>query len=302
MNDTQVVTYLTVAALIGFGIYRKNYTPDDTFDSTYKDEPYVLSDPARSSRTAIRDKPGAEKIGRVRVAQIARKIEELIGPNESIIQVHDYTNEDSGMIHIFDVTTFNSANTQTLNKRIECIEKGNAIEILSTELISPITGSVVTPKNIMDDVSDLLLDDLEVDGDAKFVRDKYAFVQKDVLPPEPDALSRECTRQVNQGEMTDHCRTQLKVYTRAMDEYKRQVDESKTKRTFTKRRLGFAPTDESIGDHQKYPFSHPQTFGFSAHEETPIDYSSLSELKPLEDEKFFNSIAMEKSVLAIQYG
>lgn len=310
MNDSQVITYVTIAALIGFGIYRKNYTSTDPYESfSGNGEPYALSMPPPTkppSQDLLTTKPKSSSYltGKHHIAKIAYQLEQSLDHSESIIQVHDYSNSPggAGIQHTFDITTFNSSSTQALTKRIQCLEKGNSVEVLSEQIMSPITGSIMTPKDIMDDVSDLLLDDIESEGDAKFVRDKYAFFKKDVLPPEPTSLSKECTRQFNEGAITNACQTQLNVYSRSMAEYKKQVKEAREQGTFTRRRLGFAPMDEKIEDSQKYPFSQPQSFGFVAHEDAPIDYSSLSTLKPLKDENFFNSLALENSSLAIQYG
>ena len=310
MNDSQVLTYVTIAALVGFGIYRKNYTPTDPSESLSRDgEPYALSVPPKHSPSDASDllttKPRSSYLtGKHHVAKIAYELEQKLDPSESIIQVHDYSNSPggAGIQHTFDVTTFNSSSTQSLTKRIQCLEKGNSVEILSEQIMSPITGSIITQKDIMDELSDLLIDDMESEGDAKFVRDKYAFVNKEVLPQEPTSLSSECTRQLNEGKITDVCQIQLNVYSRSMAGYKKQVNESRENATFTRRRIGFAPMNEKIEDSQKYPFSEPKTFGFVAHEQAPIDYSSISTLKPLKDENFFNSLALENSSLAIQYG
>ena len=310
MDDTKMLTYVTIAALIGFGIYRKNYTPDNPYESVSRGgDPYVLSPPPIQTNSSeapvpVRKSKSSYMTGKHHVAKIAYKLEQNLDPSESIIQVHDYSNDPggSGIQHTFDVTTFNSSTTQSLTKRIQCLEKGNYVEIISEQIMSPITGSIMTQKDIMDDVSDLLLDDVESEGDVKFVRDKYAFINNDVLPPEPAPLSKHCTTQLNSGNITKECQNQLNVYSRSMAEYKKQVKEAREKGTFTRRRLGFAPMDQTIEDNQKYPFSQPQTFGFVAHEDAPIDYSSLEKLKPLKDEMFFNSLAMENSSLAIQYG
>ena len=302
MNASTVVTYIIIAALIVFGIYRKNRIIEDNFESSSV-SPYVLSGPTLSETTEPM-KESSYVTSKHHVAVIAYKLEQQLEPSESIIQVHDYTNEPvtNGHKHTFDVTLYNSSNTQALTKRIECLEKGDTVEILSTQIMSPITGSLMTKQDLVDDVSDLLLDDVDSDGDVKFVRDKYTFVKKDILPPEPSPLSKECTRQLNEGQVTNRCQTQLNIYTRSMAEYRKQVQEAREKGTFTRRRLGFAPMNETIADDQKYPFSQPQTFGYAAHEDAPIDYSSLTALKPLTDENFFNSVAMENSSLAIQYG
>uniref|UniRef100_A0A6C0J2M7 Uncharacterized protein n=1 Tax=viral metagenome TaxID=1070528 RepID=A0A6C0J2M7_9ZZZZ len=310
MNDSQVLTYVTIAALIGFGIYRKNYTPTSASESLSRDgEAYALSVPPTRSPPDASDllttKPKSSYLtGKQHVAKIAYQLEQSLDPSESIIQVHDYSNSPGGdgIQHTFDVTTFNSSSTQSLTKRIQCLEKGNSVEILSEQIMSPITGSIMTQTHVMDDVSDLLIDNMESEGDVKFVRDKYAFVKKEVLPQEPTPLSSECTRQLNEDTITDACKTQLNLYSRSMAEYKRQVNESRENATFTRRRIGFAPMNDKIEDSQKYPFSQPQTFGFVAHEQAPIDYSSISTLKPLKDENFFNSLALENSSLAIQYG
>ena len=311
MDDNKIITYVTIAALIGFGIYRKNYTPDNPYESVSSGgDPYVLTLPPTqtSSSDASSLKTPARKssylTGKHHVAKIAYQLEQSLDSSESIIQVHDYSNESGGggIQHTFDITTFNSSTTQAITKRIQCLEKGNHVEIVSEQIMSPITGSIMTQKDIVDDVSNLLLDDVESERDVKFVRDKYAFVKNDVLPPEPAPLSKHCTTQLNSGEITKECQTQLNVYSRSMAEYKNQVKEAREQGTFTRRRLGFAPMDQKIEDKQKYPFSQPQTFGFVAHEDAPIDYSSLENLKPLKDEMFFNSLAMENSSLAIQYG
>lgn len=313
MSDSQVLTYVSIAALIAFGIYRKNYSPTNPEESFSRSgDPYVLSTPriAQTDASPLLDKPikpierSSYVVGKHHVAKIAFELEKTLDPSESIIQVHDYSNEPggAGVQHTFDVTIFNSSTTQALTKRIQCLEKGDVVEIVSEQIMSPVTGSVMTQKDILDDVSDFLLDDIESEGDVTFVRDRYAVVKKDVLPPEPAPLSEECTRQFNNGNMTTGCQSQLNIYSRSMAEYKKQVRETREKGTFTRRRIGFAPMNEQIEDSQKYPFPHPQKFGFIAHEKAPIDYSSLEKLKPLKNENFFNSIAMENSSLAIQYG
>lgn len=310
MNDSQVLTYVTIAALVGFGIYRKNYKPTDLSESfSGNGEPYALSVPPPSDASDLlttKSKSSSYLTGKHHIAKIAYQLEQKLDTSESIIQVHDYSNSPggAGIQHTFDITTFNSSSTQALTKRIQCLEKGNSVEILSEQIMSPITGSIMTQNDIMDDASDLLLDDIESEGDTEFVRDKYAFVKKDILPPEPTALSRRCTVQHNDksNDMDESCKTQRNMYSRSMAEYKKQVKEAREKGTYTRRRLGFAPmNNEKIEDSQKYPFSQPQTFGFVAHEDAPIDYSSLSTLKPLKDEAFFNSLALENSSLAIQY-
>ena len=113
MNDSQVITYVTIAALIGFGIYRKNYTPADPSESFYGDgKPYVLSTPpTKSSPNAsalmtTTKSSSSYLIGKHHVAKIAYQLEQSLDLNESIIQVHDYSNAPggAGIQHTFDIS------------------------------------------------------------------------------------------------------------------------------------------------------------------------------------------------------
>lgn len=313
MVNAQMLTYVVVAALIVFGIFRKNHSLSADRSGLESvggsDERYTLRPPGGGATTSrpsgrLTRSSDALSLGKHQAARIAYQLEQKMEANESIIQVHDYTSEPgpSGTRHTFDLTVFNSVNTQALNKRIECLQRGDAIEILSTQIVSPVTGSIVTPDDFTQDVSDLLLDDVEEGGDAKFVRDKYAFIKEEILPPEPRAPSRDCLKLLKVMPDDERCQSQVRVYERAKAEYRKQVDEVRNTGSFTQRRLGLAAMDETIGDHKKYPFSHPQSFGFAAHEDAPVDYSALTQVKPMKDEDFFNAVAMENSALAIQYG
>ena len=310
MKNTQLLTYILLAGLIAFGIYRKNYTREmNTSGDSYGQVVAPEQVDSQSIGYARSIQSSAQSIGKVQVAQLAHRLEKQLDDNETIIQVHDYTNErsPSGLKHTFDITTFNSRTTGALTKRVQCLQEQGRVNILSMELISPITGSIMTPRDLSDDISDLLLDDEEDVGDAKFVRDQYTFVQKeDILPAEPLHLSEHCTKNLRDSPdaLTPDCSRRIDEYNKSMSDYRRQVAESRTgSGSFTqKRKVEFAPTSESIEGNEKFPFSHPQTYGFAAHEEAPVDYSVLSEITPLKDEQFFNSIAMENSSLAIQYG
>jgi hypothetical protein len=297
MNETSK-TYIVIAALIVFGIYRKKVALTDSSNTPdYLASTSTGSGPSQSSYT----------YGKYNLAKIAYEVQQKLGNGESIIQVHDYSNESvgSGVQHTFDVTVFNSATTQALTKRITCLKKGSELELLSQELLSPITGSIVKRNEAEDGVSLLLMEDMEVDNDATFVRDKYTFVTKHDLdlPPEPIPPREECRRQANEvpNKLTKECKLDIDIYTRSMAQYRKQVQEARANGTFTRRQLAFAPTDQTVPEHTKYPFSHPQTYGFTAHEDAPIDYSVLEMVQPMKDEHFFNTIAMEKSALGIQY-
>lgn len=318
MKNTQLLTYMLLAGLIAFGIYRKNFTHQistsgDPYSQDLAPGQSIGSIGSSGSIGSIGSIPSASKgqsIGKVQVAQLGHQLEKQLDENETIIQVHDYTNETSpsGLKHTFDITTFNSKTTVALTKRVKCLHQQGALTILSMELVSPITGSVMTRRDISDDISDLLLDNEggeADDGDAKFVRDQYTFVGKeDILPVEPLRIRDVCTTQLRDNQLTPECSREITEYNKSMLEYRRQVAESRSENgTFTRKRtVTFAPTGGSIEEHEKFPFSYPQTYGFAAHEEAPVDYSVLSEIKPLKDENFFNAIAMENSSLAIQYG
>jgi|SaaInlV_125m_DNA_1040241.scaffolds.fasta_scaffold04511_6 HPt (histidine-containing phosphotransfer) domain-containing protein len=313
MNNTQLLTYILLAALVAFGMYRKEYTREMiTSDDPYEQvvAPGQLNSQFIGSARTIQSK--TQNIGKVQIAQLAHKLEKQLDDDETIIQVHDYTNESipSGLKHTFDITTFNSRTTGALTKRVQCLQAQERVNILSMELISPITGSIMTQRDLSNDISDLLLDDVDDKGDnddAKFIRDQYTFVRKaDILPAEPLRLSEHCTKSLRESPdtLTPECSRRIEEYNQEMSDYRRQVAESRSgSGDFTqKRRVSFAPASESIQENEKFPFSHPQTYGFVAHEEAPVDYSVLSEIKPLKDEQFFNTIAMENSSLAIQYG
>lgn len=309
MKNTQLLTYILLAGLIAFGIYRKNHIHMMKSGSDPYSQDLAPGQTESQSTGSIEYlSPKGQRISKVKVAQLGHQLEKQLDENETIIQVHDYTNESStsGLKHTFDITTFNSKTTVALTKRVKCLLQQGVLNVLSMEIISPITGSIMTRRDLSDDISDLLLDnegDEGDGGDAKFVRDQYTFVgREDILPTEPIRLSDKCTGK--ESEEYPECSREIDEYNKSMSEYRRQVAESRTKNgTFTqKRKVAFAPTSESIEEHEKFPFSHPQTYGFAAHVETPMDYSVLSEIKPLKDEQFFNTIAMENSSLAIQYG
>lgn len=292
------LTFITVIALLVFGIYRKNSLYQQASLQSLVSSSIDIVNPVKKNTMVI---------GRNEVARMAFEVERMLDQGESIIQVHDYKNEAlaSGVKHIFDVTTFNRFNTQAVTKRIECLKKGDQLQILGAQLMSPITGTLVNSTHVVDELMDLVIRDDEVESDAKFVRDKYAFVTKDnELPPEPQPVGEYCTNQLNEGaKLSDRCEAEINKYKEALLEYRTQVKEVRDTGTFTEKPLiRFAPTDQTISDDQKYPFSHPTTYGYAKHEHPPLDFSVLDMIKPLKDEGFFNSIALEKSTLAIQYG
>tara|TARA_B100000676_G_C18071029_1_gene844315 strand:+ start:1812 stop:2750 length:939 start_codon:yes stop_codon:yes gene_type:complete len=312
MKNIENLTYFVIAGLIAIAIYRKNFTdPFSTPSSSSSDNLSTLTLSAADGSSSVTHRVG-KTMSKSNVAKIAHQLQSELDENETIIQVHDYTNHSSpaGQTHIFDVTTFDSASTAAVTKRIDCIQKENRVIVTNMQIMSPITGSVMSQRDLTNDVSDLLLDDHDGrDGEdgAKFIRDKYAFIRKDeALPSEPPRLRTVCEEQIagKNNIITKECQTDIDVYQRAMHDYTQQVNELRNGKQVSKltRKIGFAPANETIDDHEKFPFSQPQTYGFAAHEEAPIDWSSLSNLKPLNDEQFFNSVALEQSTLALQYG
>lgn len=300
MDHTSTLTAIVVVTLIVFGVYRKA-----AIEAPVATRPHGAADISARQESAsgapVAPPPPVaaptKKPTKTQLATITLEIEKLLEPTESIIQVHDYTSTSSstGLRHVFDVTTFNQASTQALSKRLTCLHKADGtIVLLGADLISPITGALVRPEsdNAQEIASELLMDGAEARGDAKFVRDKYAFITKPEnldLPPEPRAPGPGATP-------TDHI-----VHQKHMAEYRAQVAELRKSGNFTRRRVKFAPTDQTVEDSRKYPFSQPTSYGFARAETPTVDYSALQAITPLKDEGFFNSVALERSTLAIQY-
>ncbi len=306
MDRTSILTVVVVILLVIFGVYRKSMADQSVSYTTNalrarpNGTPRGVIDPdlvsVKAGMSTAADAPEA-RTTKVQLAKIVFQVEKLIDHGESIIQVHEYssTPTNAGVQHVFDVTTFNQATTQALSKRLTCLHKTepkDEVVLLSSQLISPITGSVVRQQSTMDTVSELLVDDADGStSDAKFVRDKYAFIRQPDpdLPPEPRPPGPNATQ-------ADRI-----VYQRHLAEYRKQVEDVRHKGNFTRRRVRFAPTDQVIENKRRYPFSQPTSYGFAKAETPPIDYSALQSITPLKDEGFFNSVALEKSTLAIQY-
>ncbi len=273
-----MLTYLVIAALVTLGIYRKNHGAADPLVAMDATEPVANLGQTQGVYRASKDE----------VARVVFEVEKKLPDPETITQVYDYSNQPkgSGILHIFDVATFNAATTQALIKRISCIQRGADIDILSSELISPVTGTTQRNVNVLDEMIDAVVDGPPSDGgsDSRFVRDKYAFIQKDnELPPEP--------------QLGEHS------YDERMLEYQKQINDIRTNGSYKKSSdIGFAPISATIESERKFPFEMPQSFGHAEHTSPPLDFSALNLIEPLKDEQFFDVISAKRSALAIQYG
>lgn len=290
--DTQTSLLIAaVSGVIAFGIYKKNKVEKAMLHEslakggghvTHMDDTELLL----SEETINGNRTG---VSRIQMAKVLHSLERNLPTGDTIIQVYDYSAlpEADGIQYIVDMMIFNSATTQSKTKRFKCSKNGTINEEYD---ISPITGDIIKYKSTDDIISDVLDTDSEnaVTG-AKFVRDKYTFIEKTDLPPEPLKPSTN-----NPAD--------LSVYRQARALYEQQVKEIRQKNEFTRKRLAFVPTsNQTINADSIFPHEMPKTYGFSSVEEAPIDYSQLSYIIPLKDENFFNSIAQEKSAFNLQY-
>ena len=275
MDNSAMLTYLVIGTLVAFGIYRKNHGPADQL---------VMN--ATESFPNLGQTQGVYRASKDEVARVVFEVEKKLPDQETITQVYDYSNQPkgSGILHKFDVATFNAATTQALTKRISCIQRGPDVEILSAELISPVTGTTQRNVSVLDEMIDTVVDGPSDGGDSRFVRDKYTFIQKDnELPPEP--------------QLGEH------AYEERMIEYQKQINDIRAKGSYTKSSdIKFAPTSARIETERKFPFEMPQSFGHAEHTSPPLDFSAINLIEPLKDEQFFDVISAKRSALAIQYG
>lgn len=301
--DTQTsILIAIVAGVISLGMYRKSKLEKTVLHESLAgggdvedldDSNLLLSNNMIiKETTAAKGTKNNMGVSRIQMARVLHSLERNLPEGDSIIQVYDYNAVAfaEGIRYTIDLMIFNSATTQSRTRRVTCSTDGT---ITSEFDISPVTGEVVKYKSSDDVMSDVIKSGSEdsITG-AKFVRDKYAFIDKGTdhdLPPEPE---RPLTNNP----------ADLRVYRRAMTLYEKQVEELRYKNEFTRRRIAFVPTtNQPVNEDSIFPHEMPQSYGFGAVEETPIDYSQLSTIKPLESENFFNSIAQEKSAFSLQY-
>ena len=286
MDNSTLLTYLVIASLVAFGLYRKNHS----------DRPV----PQNAQPVNVLSEQ-SYRVGKEDVARLVFEVQKKLPDSETITQVYDYSNEPrgSGIVHSFDVATFNMATTQALTKRITCIQRGSDVELLSSELVSPVTGKTQSTAGILDEVIDAVVDGPS-DGDegSRFVRDKYSFIQQhQALPPEP-RLSDACAG----GLVSERCESERGEYHANMLEYQKYINEVRNNSpTVVKRDIKFLPTSKDSIENGN-PFEKPQSFGHAEHTEIPLDVSALSLIQPLKDEQFLDVVSAQKSALAIQYG
>ena len=297
--DTQTsILIAIVAGVISLGMYRKSQVEKNMLRESLAEGDHAEdlddSNMLLGNSMITRGTKDTKNMGvsRIQMARVLHSLENNLPQGDTIIQVYDYSAVPfaEGIQYNIDLMIFNSATTQSKTKRITCATDGTIISELD---ISPVTGDVVKYKSSDDVVSDIIESDSEesITG-AKFVRDKYAFIDKSTdydLPPEPE---RPLTSNP----------ADLKVYRQSKALYEKQVKELRYKNEFTRRRIAFVPSsNQPVDPDSVFPHEMPKSYGFGSVEETPIDYSQLSYIKPLESEKFFNSIAQEKSAFSLQY-
>ena len=306
-----------VGGVVALGVYRKSHAgaslPDTPVDASLGrgrfggggadgDNDLLLSD--NMLRRAANDdgatmntkraEGGGEGVSRIKMARVLHALEANLPAEESVIQVYDYsaTPSSAGEEYTVDAMLFNRNTTASKTKRITFTSSGSIVEEYD---ISPITGEVVeyeTTDDLLDNV--LRTGDGDASTGVKFVRDAYSFLDAGSeadLPPEP--------KRPKTNNPAD-----LAIYERHMALYRQQVEEVRTLGTHTrKKKTAFVPTEtQPLPPGTIFPHDMPRSYVLSAAEEAPIDYSQLSHLRPMGDEKFLNSLSHEKSALGIQYG
>jgi hypothetical protein len=219
------------------------------------------------------------------VARVVHKVQQKLKPGENITQVFDvaHTVRGEGVQYRLDVAVFDANSTQALTKRIVCEHRNGSVTIISQEMISPVASNTEELYTAEDPVESTM-----VDGE-------YALVRSETpLPLEPRApRNMDCTESDS---------VECTQYRRRMEAYSRQVQEIRERGSFAvEREVLFEPVGAPVDDKSRFPFPHPRGYGYAAEDQAPIDYSVLSGLQPLPDEQFFNTVALEKSTLAMQY-
>ena len=281
MDIQTPILLAVVGGVIALGVYRKSEDEQKLKRGT--DDTDLLLQQQKNQL----DKRNILNTNREQVARVLHLIESKLKPGDSIIQVYDYSADSvaDGIEYTFDVMLFNSASTQAKTKRLICTQDGL---ILHQYDISPITGEIIKFKQHEDYISDIIESEERPDTGVKFVRDKYAFVNRAYeLPDEPQLPS-------------NPTQTEMAIYEKTKIVYHDQVKELRSKDQFNRRDIAFVETTRDNTE-PAFPYDTPRSYGFSAVQDTPIDYGQLSYTKPLKDEAFFNAIAAEKSAFNLQY-
>ena len=273
------MVYTGLLGLLVFGLIRRNQEDSRLAQSSVQS---LVPVPASKADAAV------AKMNKHEVARVVYKVQQKLKPGEHITQVFDVTHvvRGEGVQYTLDVAVFDSNSTQALTKRIVCEHRNGSVTIISQEMISPVASNAEELYTAEDP-----LDSTMVDGE-------YALVGSETpLPLEPRApRNMDCTL----GSVSDS--VECTAYRGRMEAYSRQVQEIRERGSFSvEREVLFQPVGAPVDDKSRFAFPHPRGYGYAAEEQAPIDYSVLSGLQPLPDEQFFNTVALEKSTLALQY-
>lgn len=256
MDNQTALLIAIICGVIILGVYRKSKFVDklrnkeigkkqtnDSDDTELLLSNNMLLEGGADAGTKRQKRVNNAGVTRLRMARILHALEANLPDGDSIVQVYDYKAIPGGEggQYTIDVMLFNSATTQSKTKRITCSADGAVMEEFD---ISPVTGEVVRYKSNDDILGEIISsdDDGSVTG-AKFVRDKYAFINNSDynLPPEPE---RPPTN--NPADM--------RVYRKAMALYEKHVQQVRNKNALTQRKIAFVPTlNEPINPHLFFP-------------------------------------------------
>lgn len=297
MENNALILVVVIICIAALGVYRKN----DKVSKLVKEN--TDSDVSRPTMNVETMSTNMSKVPKVEVARLCAKINSLLANGESITQVNDYDFRlANGLVHVLDVTTFNRFTTEAVTKRIECRETNSGIQVLSSEMMSPVDEDMGGIRPAMNEFVELLTNE-------------ESDVSEVVIPEEPRPPPGKW--RISKRNTSDGVRITVeseggsigqegerRLYQQALENYYNEIDQLRQQGEFkkTNKDIVFKTTDEFIADSSKYPFEYPTTYGYEKPEKSQIDYDVLTNIVPLKDEGFFNSIALEKSILNIQYG
>lgn len=243
---------------------------------------------------------------RVQFATVLRRLENgLMAEGDHIVQVYDYTSTEESrdtVTYTFDAMISNSATMNASVRRITCTVSPTAARIVRDDVVSPVTGRTTVSFTATDVIGSVLMSESGSGGSAvDFARDEFAPILpmssqfEDLLPEEPAAPGPNAS-------MRDRRR-----YNDEMLAYRGQIrlmedDDAPIGDLAARRRTGFAVVRNDDGGPAANPVSTPRSFGLAGvGAPAPMNYDALSKLQALGSEQFYDSVAMAKSALAIQY-
>ena len=165
-------TYLTLTALTAvllLGLYKSGQNTPVDLDSVKQ----VLTVPSRQ-RSVVLPKS--------HVAKLLHGLQSILALD--IVAVHDYSvvgDLQGKLVHTVVISTHDRQTTQTLLQRAVFTTRStsDSIELISTDIVSPVDGTKEKGSSKSFAAAELLLDEYDApDEEYAFIRDKFAYVPK----------------------------------------------------------------------------------------------------------------------------